>query len=99
MRANGSSGGHNGLENIAECLESEQWARIRVGIGNEFTRGGQVDYVLGELSKEEADQVPALATRIVQGIKEMSTIGIQRAMNSVNAKPKVEKSGSDTPEM
>jgi PTH1 family peptidyl-tRNA hydrolase len=99
MRANGSSGGHNGLENIAECLESEQWARIRVGIGNEFTRGGQVDYVLGELSKEEADQVPALATRIVQGIKEMSTIGIQRAMNSVNAKPKVEKSGSDTSEM
>ena len=99
MRANGSSGGHNGLENIAECLESEQWARIRVGIGNEFTRGGQVAYVLGELSKEEADQVPALATRIVQGIKEMSTIGIQRAMNSVNAKPKMEKSGSEAPEL
>ena len=39
MRANGSSGGHNGLENIAQCLETEQWARIRVGIGNEFTRG------------------------------------------------------------
>ena len=99
MRANGSSGGHNGLENIAQCLETEQWARIRVGIGNEFTRGGQVDYVLGDLSEEEKAQVPALATRIIQGIKDMSTIGIQRAMNSVNTRPKVEKSGPGAPEM
>ena len=99
MRANGSSGGHNGLENIAQCLESEQWARIRVGIGNEFTRGGQIDYVLGDLSPEEVAQVPELAGRIIQGIKEMSTIGIQRAMNSVNTRPKVEKKGPDSPEM
>ena len=93
MRANGSSGGHNGLENIAQLMESEQWARIRVGIGNEFSRGGQIDYVLGGLSKEEMDQVPALAARVIQGIKDVSTIGIQRAMNTVNAKPKVQKAG------
>ena len=62
MRPNGSSGGHNGLENISQLLESEQWTRIRVGIGNEFSRGGQIDYVLGELSTEEKEQVPALAT-------------------------------------
>ena len=106
MRANGSSGGHNGLENIAQLLESEKWARIRVGIGNEFSRGGQIDYVLGGLSKDEMEQVPALAARVIQGIKDVSTIGIQRAMNTVNAKPKEEKkpsndekSGTNMPEM
>ena len=106
MRANGSSGGHNGLENIAQLLESEKWARIRVGIGNEFSRGGQIDYVLGGLSKDEIEQVPALAARVIQGIKDVSTIGIQRAMNTVNAKPKEEKkpsndekSGTNMPEM
>ena len=92
MRANGSSGGHNGLENIAECLESEQWARIRVGIGKEFHPGEQVDYVLGDLSLEEKEQIPGLASRIIQGIKDVSTIGIQRAMNTVNTRPKVQKS-------
>ena len=106
MRANGSSGGHNGLENIAQLLESEKWARIRVGIGNEFSRGGQIDYVLGGLSKDEMEQVPALAARVIQGIKDVSTIGIQRAMNTVNAKPREEKkpsndekSGTNMPEM
>ena len=88
MRANGSSGGHNGLESIAECMESEQWARIRVGIGNGFHPGEQVDYVLGGLSAEEIEQIPALATRVIQGIKDVSTIGIQRAMNTLNTKPK-----------
>ncbi len=91
MRANGSSGGHNGLEDIARKLESTQWTRIRVGIGNEFSRGGQIDYVLGDLSKEEMEQVPALSARIIQGIKDVSTIGVQRAMNTLNTKPKVQE--------
>ena len=88
MRLSGSDGGHNGLENIIWALESDQWARIRVGIGNGFSRGGQVDYVLGPLSPEELEQIPALADKIVRGIKDFSTIGPQRAMNYVNAKPK-----------
>ena len=88
MRLSGSDGGHNGMENIIWTLESDQWARIRVGIGNGFSRGGQVDYVLGNLSPEELEQVPVLAERIIQGIKDFSTIGLQRAMNFVNAKPK-----------
>ena len=88
MRANGSSGGHNGLENITECLESDKWTRIRIGIGNEFNRGGQIDYVLGELSEEEKNQVPDLAARIIQGCKDFSTIGVQRAMSALNTKPK-----------
>ena len=87
MRANGSSGGHNGLENIAEMLESEQWARIRVGIGNNFSRGGQIDFVLGDLSAEEKEQIPLMADKIVRGLKDFCTLGVQRAMNTVNAKP------------
>ncbi len=88
MRLSGSGGGHNGIDNIIWTLESDQWARIRVGIGNGFARGGQIDYVLGNLSQEELAEVPALSARIVQGIKDFSTIGPQRAMNYVNAKPK-----------
>ena len=92
MRLSGSDGGHNGLENIIWTLESDQWARIRVGIGNGFSRGGQVDYVLGSLSPEELEQIPAIADRIIRGIKDFSTIGPMKAMNFVNAKPKpVEK--------
>jgi len=86
MRANGSSGGHNGLENIAEMLESEQWARIRVGIGNDFTRGAQVNFVLGELSEEDRAIIPELTDKIVHGMKDFVTLGVQRAMNTVNAK-------------
>ena len=92
MRPSGSCGGHNGLENITYMLESEQWIRIRVGIGNDFSRGGQIDFVLGPLSAEEKAQIPDLAGRIIQGIKDISTIGVQRAMNTVNAKPKSKNS-------
>ena len=91
MRANGSSGGHNGLENIAEMLESEQWARIRVGIGNNFSRGAQVDFVLGDLSADEKAIIPGLADKIVHGMMDFATLGVQRAMNTVNAKPKPEE--------
>ena len=95
MRLSGSDGGHNGMENIIWTLESDQWARIRVGIGNGFSRGGQIDYVLGNLSPEELEQVPALAERIIRGIKDFSTIGPQRAMNFVNAKPKPTEKTAD----
>jgi PTH1 family peptidyl-tRNA hydrolase len=98
MRLSGSDGGHNGLENIIWTLETDQWARIRVGIGNGFSRGGQIDYVLGALSQEELDQIPAIAERIVRGIKDFSTIGRQRAMNFVNAKPKPAEKPADAAE-
>ena len=88
LRAGGSSGGHNGLEDITEKLQTDQWARIRLGIGNEFSRGGQIDYVLGELSEEERAAVPDLAARVIQGVKDISTIGVQRAMNTLNTRQK-----------
>ena len=92
MRPGGSSGGHNGLEDITLKLESDQWARIRIGIGNDFSRGRQVDYVLSDFSEEEKAAVPELASRIIQGVKDVSTIGMARAMNSLNTRPKQQKS-------
>jgi PTH1 family peptidyl-tRNA hydrolase len=88
MRKCGSDGGHNGLKDIAERLETTQWARIRIGIGNNFSRGGQVDYVIGNLSEEEMAGIPGICERVIQGLKDYSTIGPDRAMNFLNAKPK-----------
>ena len=59
MRPKGSAGGHNGLKNITELLGTEAYARIRFGIGGDFARGHQVDYVLGSWSDEERTALPA----------------------------------------
>lgn len=99
LRPGGSSGGHNGLEDITAKLESDRWARIRVGIGNDFSRGGQVDFVLGDFSAEEKAGIPALAARVIQGVKDISTIGVGRAMNTLNAKPKTEKKAENDGKM
>ena len=84
MRKNGSDGGHNGLKNINECLSSQEYARIRLGIGNEFSRGGQIDFVLGELTAEQKDMMPSIAEAVIQGVKDFATIGPDRTMNTLN---------------
>ena len=84
LRKNGSAGGHNGLTNINELIGTQDYARIRVGIGNEFGRGQQVNYVLGELSDEEAAEMPEISKRVIEGVKAWATIGADRAMNVVN---------------
>ena len=88
LRKNGSAGGHNGLTNINELIGTQEYARIRVGIGNEFGRGQQVDYVLGALSKEEMEEMPDVCKRVIDGVKAWARIGPDRAMNTVNTKPK-----------
>ena len=88
LRKNGSAGGHNGLANITELLGTQEYARIRMGIGNDFGRGHQVDYVLGGLSEEEMEQMPELCSKVVEGIKAFATIGPDRAMNVLNIRPK-----------
>ena len=90
LRKNGSSGGHNGLTNINEMIGTQNYARIRVGIGNEFGRGQQVNYVLGELCKEELLEMEEISKRVIEGVKAWATIGADRAMNMVNTKPKAE---------
>lgn len=86
MRKNGSDGGHNGLKNIAECLETENYARIRMGVGHEFSTGTQADYVLGNLSEEEMKEMDNLSEKVIQGVKDWIFVGADRAMNVLNAK-------------
>ena len=91
LRKNGSAGGHNGLTNINELIGTQNYARIRVGIGNEFGRGHQVDYVLGNLSEDELKEMDEICKRVIEGVKAWATAGADRAMNVVNTRPKVEE--------
>ena len=88
LRKNGSAGGHNGLGNINELLGTQEYARIRVGIGNDFGRGQQVGYVLGVFCEEEEKEIPDICKRVIDGVKAWATVGPDRAMNIVNTKPK-----------
>lgn len=90
LRKGGSAGGHNGLSNINELIGTQDYARIRVGIGNDFGRGHQVDFVLGELSDEEKKQMEEISKRAIEGIKAWALMGADRAMNIVNTRPKSE---------
>ncbi len=85
LRGKGSDGGHNGLKDIDQVTGGNNYARLRVGIGNEFSKGRQVDYVLGEWSAEEADQLPEILEKAAGAAKAFGTIGLQNAMNQFNS--------------
>lgn len=84
MRTKGSSAGHNGLKNIELILGSQEYARIRFGIGNEFNKGQQIDYVLSNFSPKEFEELPALMDKVEEMIKSFCTIGPERTMNFFN---------------
>ncbi len=84
VRAKGGSGGHNGLENINQVLGRNDYARLRFGIGDNFHKGFQVDYVLGEWSKEEEKELPAKIDNCIEIINSFGTIGTERTMNVFN---------------
>jgi PTH1 family peptidyl-tRNA hydrolase len=86
MRAQGSDGGHNGLRHINETLGHQNYARLRVGIGHEFSEGQQIDYVLGEWDEEEKKTLPALLERAADAAKTFGLQGIDRAMTIYNSK-------------
>ena len=88
LRASGSDGGHNGLKNIEEMLESRQFARLRVGIGNDFARGQQIDFVLGALDEEQRKEIQEISKNIISGLQTWAFTGVERAMNEINAKKK-----------
>lgn len=90
MRKKGSDGGHNGLKNIQELLGTQDYARIRIGIGNNFAKGGQVDFVIGQMTPEEKNAMPEICDKVIEGIKSFATIGIDRTMNSFNTPKKAE---------
>lgn len=86
MRKSGSDGGHNGLKNIEETIETRDYTRIRMGVGHDFDEGAQIDYVLGELSEEEKSHMPELCEKVIQGVKDWIFVGADRAMNTLNTK-------------
>ena len=86
MKGKGSAGGHNGLKNIEELLGSENYARMRFGVGNNFSKGKQVDFVLGQWTDEENSQLPAITEKATTAIQMYLTVGVEKAMTFVNQK-------------
>ncbi len=90
LKANGSNGGHNGLGHIQQLI-GQQYARLRMGIGNEFNRGGQIDWVLGKYSDEEKQKLQPAIDTAVEVIKSFVLAGIDITMNQYNNKGKKTK--------
>jgi PTH1 family peptidyl-tRNA hydrolase len=84
LKPKGSHGGHNGLRNIEEILGTAQYPRLRCGIGNDFPRGRQVDYVLNPFSDPEMDELPAILDRAGDMVLSFCTLGLQQTMNLFN---------------
>jgi len=84
LRAKGSDGGHNGLKNIQEVLGTQEYARLRFGIGNDFSKGQQVDFVLGKWVGAEEELLRATIVKAADAVLSFGTIGIARTMNIFN---------------
>jgi len=83
LKANGSNGGHNGLGHIQQLI-GQQYARLRMGIGNDFQRGGQIDWVLGKFSAEELSVLNPTIDTAVDVVKSFVLAGIDATMNQYN---------------
>jgi PTH1 family peptidyl-tRNA hydrolase len=86
MKGKGSDGGHNGLKDIQAILNSQEYARLRFGVGNEFHKGQQVDYVLGEWTPEEKETLSERIKVATEFIKGFTTIGLGMTMTNWNNK-------------
>ncbi len=86
MRPGGSEAGHNGLKHISSVLGTQQYARLRFGIGNDFPRGGQVDFVLGEFTEEDLKTMDERLELAGEMVKSFALSGIQFTMNHFNKK-------------
>ncbi|MCC6282646.1 MAG: aminoacyl-tRNA hydrolase, partial [Saprospiraceae bacterium] len=81
LRAKGSDGGHNGLKSIQEMLGTDAYPRLRIGIGNTFSKGKQVNFVLGKWSEDEKAELSRILEKAAEVVKTFVTIGLERAMN------------------
>ena len=86
LKGKGSDGGHNGLKHIAATLGTQNYARLRFGIGNNFPRGGQIEYVLGSFSDEEKTIMEKPLITSCEIIKSFCLAGIDITMNQFNNK-------------
>lgn len=86
MRGKGADGGHNGLKNINAMVGSQNYARLRFGIGSDFPTGAQIDYVLGPLTPQERQQLPERVEKAIEAIKAFCLSGLSFAMTNYNNK-------------
>lgn len=86
LRGKGSDGGHNGLKHITEVLGNENYARLRFGIGDDFAKGRQVDFVLSRWTKEEEIILKERIPLAIDIIRSFGTVGVQQTMNFYNNK-------------
>ena len=88
LKAAGSHGGHNGLRHIAETIGTQEYARLRFGIGNNFPRGRQIEYVLSPFTPQELALMPEVLERSTAVITDFCLSGVQHAMTAFNTKAK-----------
>jgi PTH1 family peptidyl-tRNA hydrolase len=86
MKGSGGAGGHNGLKNIELILGNANYTRLRFGVGSEFSKGNQVDYVLGSWSNEENKTLPERITKAADMCLSFGAIGLQLTMTNFNGK-------------
>ncbi len=86
MKGKGSDGGHNGLKDIQATLNSQEYSRLRFGVGNDFFKGQQVDYVLGEWTEEEKETLSERIDIAKEFVKSYATIGLNMTMTNWNNK-------------
>lgn len=86
IKAKGSAGGHNGLENINEQLQTQNYARMRFGVGNSFHKGNQIDFILGEWDQEEKGKLPERIEKSIKAIISFALAGINNTMSEFNGK-------------
>lgn len=86
IKPKGSAAGHNGLRSIEASVGGQHYPRLRFGIGDNFSKGRQVDYVLGPFDKEEARELPALIEHAVKMVNSFINIGIELTMTNLNTK-------------
>lgn len=86
IKGKGSSGGHNGLTNINEVLQTQNYARFRFGIGNEYPKGRQVEHVLGTWNEEESEKLPERLEKSGKAIVSFAMAGLNNTMNTFNGK-------------
>ncbi len=86
IKGKGGAGGHNGLKSIEQELQTVDYPRMRVGIGNNFSKGHQVDFVLGEWGNYENEQLPKILKHCVGACKTFGFLGLEKTMSEFNKK-------------
>lgn len=86
IKPKGSDGGHNGLKSIQSLLGTTDYPRLRFGVGGDFRKGGQVDYVLGAWNEDEEKALPERLTQCVEAVRSFGTAGLGNTMTAFNGK-------------